>query len=69
MPRIKNPNYETRAELQERCKRQKRTIRIMLSQLDAARRTLSRIAELAGCAAKHISVDAWSIGPKEKEQR
>ena len=55
MPRRKDPNYETREMLLERCTRQKRTIRIMQTQRDIATRTLARIGELALAANKQIS--------------
>lgn len=55
MPRRKDPNYETREMLLERCTRQKRTIRIMQTQLDLATRMLARIGEMAIAANKQIS--------------
>ena len=55
MPKRKDPNYETREMLIERCARQKRTIRIMQAQLDLASRTLARLGETAVAANKHIS--------------
>ena len=55
MPRRKDPNYETREMLLERCTRQKRTIRIMQTQRDIATRTLARIGEMAIAANKEIS--------------
>ena len=55
MPRRKDPNYETREMLLERCTRQKRTIRIMQTQRDIATRTLAWIGEMAIAANKEIS--------------
>lgn len=55
MPKRKDPNYETREMLLERCTRQKRTIRIMQTQRDIATRTLARIGEMAIAANKEIS--------------
>ena len=55
MPKIKDPNYETREMLLERCARQKRTIRIMQTQLELATRTLARIGEMAVASNRQIS--------------
>ena len=55
MPKRKDTNYESRAMLIERCARQKRTIRIMQTQLDLATRALARLGEMSAVAAKQIS--------------
>ena len=55
MPRRKNPDYETREMLLERCNRQKRAIRILQTQLALADRALRRIGEHAATASKEVA--------------